>query len=315
MLAQAELLRKYHLKIRGHLGQHLLMDPNMIRKIVDALDLKPGELVFEIGPGLGAVTQEILSRGFSVLAVEKDKKFIEILNQELAFEHQDRFQLIQGDILKADLSKLLSSHLRKGEKAKVIGNLPYYISTPIFFHLIDHAAMFSRAVLMFQKEVALRLSAKPGSKDYSRLSVTSRLYGKTRFLFDVSPACFLPHPEVMSRVIAFTFQPFQDQASATDRAFLLHWIQLAFSQRRKTLFSLIFHQTKPRIDRNTLEGIFQDIRISLSVRGEELSLEEFISLSNALSKYQGRIEGENFTKAHILKRKSGLYDAKNYSAD
>lgn len=285
MLTQIELLKKYDLKIRGHLGQHLLMDPNMIRKIVDALDLQPGETVFEIGPGLGAVTQEILKRGFSLIAVEKDRKFVEILKQELAPEHENRFQLIEGDILKTNLSKGVGPYLKKGQKAKVISNLPYYISTPIFFHLVDYAAMFSKAVLMLQKEVAVRFTAQPGSKDYSRLSVTSQLYGQTRFLFDVSPSCFLPHPQVMSRVIDFTFQPLWGEMTPEGRAFLMDLIQLAFGQRRKTLFSLILHREKNKMTREKLAVIFREIELPIQVRGEALALKQFIALSQALSKH------------------------------
>ena len=279
MLSQIELLKKYGLRIRGHLGQHLLMDPNTIRKIVDALDLEPGERVFEIGPGLGAVTQEVLRRGFPLLAVETDKKFVEILTQELLPEYPDHFKLIQGDILKSDPTKMIREWAGSGTRVKVIGNLPYYISTPILFHLIEHARVFSSVVLMLQKEVAARLTAQAGDKDYGRLSVTSRLYGETGFLFDVSPKCFLPPPEVTSRVVHYTFR---SDIKPVHEKFLLKIIRVAFSQRRKTLLSLLAHHLKPRHERKDLERIFEKLGFSPKIRGETLSLEQFDLLAKAL---------------------------------
>ena len=279
MLTQIELLKKYALRIRGHLGQHLLMDPNTIRKIVDALDLQPGEHVFEIGPGLGAVTQEVLRRGFPLLAVETDKKFVEILTRELLPEHPGHFKLIHGDILKSDPTKIVREWVGPGVKVKVVGNLPYYISTPILFHLIEHAEVFSSAVLMLQKEVAARLTAQAGDEDYGRLSVTSRLYGETEFLFDVSPKCFLPPPEVTSRVVQYTFR--NDFKPGSEK-FLLEIVRVAFSQRRKTLLSLLTHDLKPKRDREDLERIFEKLGFSFKVRGETLSLERFMTLSQAL---------------------------------
>ncbi len=282
MLTQVELLKKYNLRIRGHLGQHLLMDPNTIRKIVDALDLQPGDRVFEIGPGLGAVTQEILKRGFPLLAVEIDKKFVEILIAELVPEYAARFKLIHGDILKTNLIKTVQDWAGPSAKVKAVGNLPYYISTPILFHLIEHSRVFSRAVLMLQKEVAARLTAQAGEDDYGRLSVTSRFYGETAFLFDVSPSCFLPRPEVMSRVISFTFRPFLSKANTENERGLSELVRVAFSQRRKTLLSLLANGFRPKRDRKDLERIFQKLGFSPKTRGETLSLEQFLLLLDAL---------------------------------
>jgi len=279
MLTQIELLKKYGLRIRGHLGQHLLMDPNTIRKIVNALNLQPGDRVFEIGPGLGAVTQEVLRRGFPLLAVETDPKFVEILTQELLPEHPDNFKLIQDDILKSDPVTIMKTWAGSGAKAKVIGNLPYYISTPILFHLIEHAEVFSIAVMMLQREVAARLTAQAGDDDYGRLSVTSRLYGETEFLFDVSPKCFLPPPEVTSRVVRYAFR---DPPQPAHEKFLLEIVRVAFSQRRKTLLSLLVHHLKAKHGREDLERIFEKVGFSSKVRGETLSLEQFIRLSAAL---------------------------------
>ena len=279
MLTQIELLKKYALRIRGHLGQHLLMDPNTIRKIVDALDLQAGDRVFEIGPGLGAVTQEVLRRGFSMLAVETDKRFVDILTRELLPEYPDRFKLVHEDILKSDPAKMIREWVGPSTKVKVIGNLPYYISTPILFHLIEHAEVFSSAVLMLQKEVAARLTAQAGDEDYGRLSVTSRLYGATEFLFDVSPKCFLPPPEVTSRVVRYAFRKSSETGS---EKLILEIVRVAFSQRRKTLLSLLAHHLRPKHGREDLDRVFEKLGFSSKVRGETLSLEQFVLLSKAL---------------------------------
>lgn len=279
MLTQIELLKKYNLRIRGHLGQHLLMDPNTTRKIVDALDLQMGDRVFEIGPGLGAVTQEVLRRGFSLLAIETDKKFVEILEEELVPEYAGSFTLVHGDVLKGDLTQLAKKWAGEQVKVKVVSNLPYYISTPILFHLIEHSEVFSSAVLMLQKEVASRLTARAGSDDYGRLSVTGQLYGETEFLFDVSPKCFLPPPEVTSRVVRYKFR---NDRGRSGEPFLLEIIKIAFSQRRKTLLSLLAHDLKLKRDRKNLEQIFTELGFSPKVRGETLSLEQFVLLSRRL---------------------------------
>ncbi len=288
MLTQIELLKKYALRIRGHLGQHLLMDPNTIRKIVDALELQVGDRVFEIGPGLGAVTQEVLRRGFPLLAVETDKKFVEILTQELLPEYPEQFKLIQGDILKSNPTEMIREWAGRGAKVKGIGNLPYYISTPILFHLIEHAKVFSSAVMMLQKEVAARLTAQAGDEDYGRLSVTSRLYGVTEFLFDVSPKCFLPPPEVTSRVVRYAFR---ENRNLDGEKFLLEIVRIAFSQRRKTLLSLLVHHLRPGPNREALERIFWELGFSPKARGETLSLENFVALAKALEAARGTPQG------------------------
>jgi len=207
---------------------------------------------------------------------------VEILIEELAPEHAGRFTLVHEDILKSNPTSMIREWAGQEKKAKVIGNLPYYISTPILFHLIGHAEVFSKAVLMLQKEVAARLTAQAGDEDYSRLSVTSRFYGETDFLFDVSPACFLPRPEVMSRVISYTFRPFPSRTPRRDDVRLLELVRIAFSQRRKTLLSLLAHDLKPKRSRENFERIFEKLNFSPNVRGETLSLEQFILLSTAL---------------------------------
>lgn len=289
MLTQVQLLKKYKIRIRGHLGQHLLMDPNTIRRIADGLQLGPKEPVFEIGPGLGAMTVELLSRGHPVLAVEKDPKFVEVLNAEVAPYFPGKLTVVHGDILEADLAKLLcdSNQPRRMTGStdevktgfKVIGNLPYYISTPILFHLIGHRVLFHSAVFTLQKEVAARMTAKAGDDDYGRLSVSAGVFGKTEALFDISPKCFLPAPEVTSRVVRYTFYK---GLQLKDETFLLEVIRVAFSQRRKTLLSLFQKGLKIKRGREEHLDLFRKLGFKESIRGEELSTAQFIALAEAL---------------------------------
>ncbi|HQB94110.1 MAG TPA: 16S rRNA (adenine(1518)-N(6)/adenine(1519)-N(6))-dimethyltransferase RsmA [Candidatus Omnitrophota bacterium] len=278
MLNQVRLLKKYAIRVRGHLGQHLLMDPNTVRKIVDGLELAAGEPVLEIGPGLGALTAEFLVRGHSVIAVEKDPKFVEILQTEIAPEFPGLLEIVRGDILKCDLTKVLRER-NVPLPVKAASNLPYYISTPILFHLIEHRACFHSAVLMMQKEVAARMTAKPRTEDYGRLSVSSSVFGKTQTLFDVSPKCFLPAPEVTSRVIRYVFE--RGHVSGEEKA-LLDVIRIAFSERRKTLLSLLSKQLRPEKGREELAMVFGRLGLSLNARGEELTTAQFRQLSDAL---------------------------------
>ncbi len=291
MLSQVEILKKYHIRVRGHLGQHLLMDPNMVRKIVDGLGLDKAEPVLEIGPGLGSLTVELLSRGHPVLAIEKDKRFVEILQNEIVPAFPGQLSIVNRDILECDLSEMIRGREPEAlhdfrEKMpltksgfKVVSNLPYYISTPILFHLIAHRACFHSAVLMLQKEVAARMTAKPGTPDYGRLSVSASIFGNTETLFDVSPKCFLPAPEVTSRVIRYTFVP--DEGLTEDES-LPEIIRIAFSERRKTLLALLLKYWRPKKNRMELESIFAQLGFALNARGEELATGQFRKLAEAL---------------------------------
>ncbi len=290
MLSQIELLRKYNLRVRGHLGQHLLIDPNTIRKIVDALELKTDDKVLEIGPGLGAVTREVLSRGANLLAIETDAKFVEILTNEILPEYPERFKIIESDILKINLSETMRKWNIKNkltarrEKIKVVSNLPYYISTPILFQLIESGENFSRAILMMQKEVAVRLAARAGSEDYGRLSVTSQYFGEIKTLFDVSQSCFLPKPEVMSRVISYEFKMKFPNDTKEDTEALMKLVKIAFSQRRKTLLSLLLSSKITLLDRPSLEKIFIELGFDIKLRGETLTLDEYRELLKYIQK-------------------------------
>ncbi len=296
---QIALLKKYGLEVRGFRGQHLLVDPNIQRKIVELVAPKPGEWIVEIGPGLGALTTEILADGASVLAIEKDKRFCEILEGEFGIDYKGKLLIENADVLKTDLKKLLKSSLRapkrrsnlstktasappRNDRIKVISNLPYYITSPVLFWLISNRASVEKAVLMMQAEVADRLLAQPGDKDYSRLTLGVRYYAEVHRAFEVSRNCFTPRPDVDSTVVTIDFHPPSAFPKGIDEAFLFHLIQVAFGARRKTLLNRLTQDSKVGRPRSQLLEIFHKLGIPEMARAEELLLKDFISLTEFL---------------------------------
>ena len=211
------------------MGQHLLIDPNMQRKIVDFLSPRPKEKILEIGPGLGALTGEILKRGASVIAIEKDERFIPILQEELA-AYKNKYQIISADVLETDFKKILGPRGRS--KFKVISNLPYYITAPLLLKLAAARELFSEAVLTMQKEVAQRLAAFPGTKHYGRLTLAVRYSAEVEPGFDIPKTCFTPAPEVDSSVLKLVFHKGPHLLKPAAEKFLFEIIKIAFSQRR-----------------------------------------------------------------------------------
>ena len=280
MPTQVDLLKSYGLEIRGVQGQHLLIDPNMQRKIVDRLGVEEGDRVLEIGPGLGALTGELLKRKARVVAVEKDERFVRVLKKEFREWIPGRLQIVHGDILEFDFKKAFPP--KKGDKIKVISNLPYYVTGPTLFHLFEFSREISVAVLTMQKEVAMRILASPGTKDYGRLSVSVRYFADAEYAFDIPRQCFTPQPEVDSSVLVLRFRKTPTGLKKKEEKFLFHLIQAAFCQRRKTLLHLLVRDPAIGSTRQALAATFKSLGFSETVRGEELLLKDFLSLGEAL---------------------------------
>ncbi len=290
MLTQTELLKKYEIRVRGHLGQHLLTDSNVARKIVKQLDPQPGDWILEIGPGLGALTWELLQFPIHLTAVEKDKRFLEILKKEMDLRQetheihpQARADWVESDILDFSFEKYFCSKQSISSKIKVVSNLPYYITAPILFHLIEHRKHIDFAVLMMQKEVARRLTASAGTKDYGRLTLAIEYAARVKALFDVSPMCFTPQPEVKSAVIRMGFQENLRIAKDSENA-LFDLIRVAFSQRRKALAGLLV-TGKIVPSRELAEQIIQKAGLVSGVRGEKLVLKDFLCLADIIKNH------------------------------
>ena len=274
---QIQLLKKYELSVRGFRGQHLLIDENIQRKFVSLVHPKLGETILEIGPGLGAITELLLKEGAKVIAVEQDKRFIEILMGELGHDFKD-LKLVQGDILKTDLRKYA---LQKG-KLKVVGNIPYFITSPILLHLIKYRTVIDSVYLTVQREIADRIFAQPGSKAYGRLSLLVRFYADVDRAFEISRNCFSPKPKIDSTVIELVFR--KTLPNSVDEALLFELIKYSFSARRKKVLNSITEAYQAsgkdqKISKEEIKALLKEAGLEENMRAEQLMLKDFIRLA------------------------------------
>jgi 16S rRNA (adenine1518-N6/adenine1519-N6)-dimethyltransferase len=253
------------LRPRKSLGQHFLRDQNITRKILSFLDPQSGDVILEIGPGEGVLTRELVGQVRTLVAVEIDPRSVDQLRREFG----PAVQILHQDVLKTDFRQISD---RTGAGLRILGNIPYNITTPILFKIMDERTAIRDAILMMQREVARRLLAIPGSKEYGIPSVFCRIFFSLEWLFDVPATAFYPRPSVTSSVIRL--QPLaQPRCALSDEAFFRKLVRLVFGQRRKML-------------RNTLGALAAEYRASLpaefalTTRPEELTPEELVGLSN-----------------------------------
>jgi 16S rRNA (adenine1518-N6/adenine1519-N6)-dimethyltransferase len=281
-----EILKKYNIRPSKSLGQNFLTDNNVVRSIIESADIGKGDLVIEIGPGLGAMTTELAASAGFVTAVELDRSLLPALKNNL--KDFDNVNILNRDILKVDIKKdILESEAVSTagfipEKIKIVANLPYYITTPIIMGLLEQKVNADLMVFMVQKEVAERMAAKPGGKDYGALSVAVQYYSSARKVFDVPPDCFIPRPEVDSSVIRLDIYS-QPPVDAKSSDMFFRTVKAAFGQRRKTLVNSLFNSGFFRADKEKLKEILSEMGIGENQRGETLSLQQFAELSNRLS--------------------------------
>ena len=266
------ILRAFDLHASRRLGQNFLISPAVVRAVVEAAEIKEGDHVLEIGPGIGTLTQGLLEAGAEVTAVELDKKLPAVLAETLhGYEH---FSLVQGDILKTDISALMGT-----EPFKVAANLPYYITTPILLALLEQKLPITQIVTMVQKEVAERMTASPGGKNYGALSVAVQYYTEPEIVLDVPPNCFLPAPEVDSAVIACAIRK-TPAVTVKDEKLFFRVVKAAFGQRRKTLSNAL----KPLgVSKDMIEKALGEAKVDPGRRGETLSLKEFASIADGFA--------------------------------
>lgn len=266
------VIRRFGLSLSKRLGQNFLISEQVVDQIVASACLSPVDTVLEIGPGIGTLTQGLAETGASVVAVELDARLVEVLATTL--EGYDNIRVVHGDILKTDISREI-----KAEKYKVVANLPYYITTPIIMTLLERRLPIEVLVTMVQKEVAQRMTASPGGKDYGALSVAVQYYTEPELLFDVPPTAFIPAPAVDSSVIRCTVRTKPPVDVADERRFF-RVVKGAFSQRRKTLSNAL---KTTGLSSEQIAAILAQAQINPVRRGETLSLEEFATIANAWS--------------------------------
>lgn len=253
------------------LGQNFLIDENISRKIVESLKLATDDVVVEIGPGQGALTKYIVKDVKKLYAVEIDKRAAEELRSNISSK---KLKIINQDILEFDLSALNTGT----KKLKLVGNIPYHLTSPILFKAIEYHKIIANVTMMIQKEVADRLAAKPNSKAYGILSVLTQFYGITKCLFKVSPNCFYPKPKVTSTVVRIDFHhqlPFEN----TDEKLFSIVVRTTFGKRRKTLKNCLKYLP---FDETIVKNIIQKINFPLDKRPEELSINEFVILTDKI---------------------------------
>ena len=272
------VLQKYGFNFSKKLGQNFLIDEHVLEKIMDASDIGPEDYVLEIGPGIGTLTQALSGRAARVFAVELDDKLIPILQDTLS--ECPNVTVIHQDILKVDIEALVQQECQ-GKPVKVVANLPYYITTPIIMTLLEKRLPLESITVMVQKEVALRMQAGPGTKDYGALSLAVQYYSEPYLAANVPPNCFMPRPDVASAVIRLKL--YQDPpVRVQDEQLMFKLIRASFNQRRKTLVNGIKNAADLSFTREETEAALESLGMDKNVRGEALTLAQFAALSDAL---------------------------------
>ena len=274
-----EIIQKYQFAFQKKFGQNFLIDQHVLEKIIRAAGVKEDDMVLEIGPGIGTMTQYLAESAGKVVAVEIDKNLIPILKETLA--GYDNVTVINEDILKLDI-KALAQEYNQGRPIKVVANLPYYITTPIIMGLFESGVPIDNITVMVQKEVADRMQAGPGTKDYGALSLAVQYYAEPYIAANVPPNCFIPRPNVGSAVIRLTRHD-KPPVETADPSLMFDLIRASFNQRRKTLQNGLNNAQNLSFTKEQIGAAIESMGLPATVRGEALTLEQFAGLANYFS--------------------------------
>lgn len=269
------ILKAHNFSARKKYGQNFLINRNILEGIVNAAEINETDNILEIGPGLGTLTQYLAKSAKQVIAVEIDKDLIPVLSETLL--DYSNITIINEDVLKIDLNKIFN-----GEKFKVVANLPYYITTPIIMKLLELNTAYESITVMVQKEVALRMQARPGNKDYGALSLYVQYYTEAKIAEYVAPECFIPRPSVGSAVINLKRHT-DSLVNVSDEKLMFKIIRAAFNQRRKTLTNSLKNSPDLHFDNSKIIEALVSIGKNERTRGEELTLLQFAELTNYLT--------------------------------
>ncbi len=275
-----QVLQKHEFQFKKKFGQNFLIDPHVLDKIVDAAQITKDDFVLEIGPGIGTLTQYLCENARQVLAVEIDDKLIPILKETL--QPYDNVEVLHGDILKQDIQQIADTY-NDGKPIKVVANLPYYITTPIIMELFESHVPLANVTVMVQKEVADRMKAEPGTKDYGALSLAVQYYAKPYIAAFVPPNCFMPRPNVGSAVIRLDCLA-RVPVEVHNEKLMFRLIRASFNQRRKTLQNGIANSTELSFTKEQAARAIEQAGFDVRIRGEKLGLEEFARLADELER-------------------------------
>jgi 16S rRNA (adenine1518-N6/adenine1519-N6)-dimethyltransferase len=273
-----EILNKYHFVFQKKYGQNFLIDTHVLDKIINAAEITKEDMVLEIGPGIGTLTQYLCESAREVIAVEIDKFLIPILEDTLS--SYNNVTVLNEDILKFDINKLVQEK-NNGKPVKIVANLPYYITTPIIMGLFETHVPIENITVMVQKEVADRMQSGPGSKDYGALSLAVQYYAKPYIAANVPPNCFMPRPNVGSAVIRLALHK-DNPVKVKDERLMFKIIRESFNQRRKTLVNGLNNGTEIKLSKETIAEAISELMVSPTIRGEALTLEQFGRLSDII---------------------------------
>ncbi|MDO8525468.1 MAG: 16S rRNA (adenine(1518)-N(6)/adenine(1519)-N(6))-dimethyltransferase RsmA [Candidatus Omnitrophota bacterium] len=272
-----ETFTRYDFAPLKRLGENYLIDANIKNKIIAAADISKDDTILEIGPGLGALTADLAGTGARVIAVEKDRKACEALRRILG-DNFPNLEITNGDILQFDLSRVA-----RGKNVKVVGNLPYYITTPIIEYILRNKGLISEAIIMVQKEVASRLLAGAGSRDYGSLSCFLQYHTRPEHIYAVKRTCFYPEPDVDSSIVKLII-PENPSVSVKNEDLFFKIVRGAFNQRRKTIINSLSREAVLNIAKADLTAILNTAGIDPAARPETLSLADFAKIANCLRK-------------------------------
>ena len=274
-----EVLQKYNFVFQKKFGQNFLIDTHVLDKIIGSAEITKDDVVLEIGPGIGTMTQYLACAAKKVIAVEIDKALIPILEDTLS--EYENVRVINHDVLKVDIAKLAEEE-KVGNPIKVVANLPYYISRPISMGLFEIHVPIKSITVMVQKEVADRMQVGPGTKDYGALSLAVQYYAKPYIVANVPPNCFMPRPKVGSAVIRLERYE-NPPVTVEDEKLMFRLIRASFNQRRKTLANGLKNSPELDYTKEEIEAAIEALGRGASIRGEALTLEEFAKLADLLS--------------------------------
>lgn len=276
-----EILKKYDFYFKKSYGQNFIIDNNVLKHIVSSASINKNDYILEIGPGIGSLTQLLAESAKKVISVEIDSKLIPILND--IFDGYTNIEFLNADILKININEIIEQK-NNGKAIKVVANLPYYITTPIIMKLLENNLNIETITIMIQEEVAERIIAKPGTKNYGALSLAIQYYCKPEIIFNVPANCFIPKPNVNSAVINLKIL---DTPSVNTKSsqLLFKVIKIAFSQRRKTLLNCL-NNSDINLSKDTLLKIIKVCGFDEKVRGEALTLEQLSLLSDEIYNYK-----------------------------
>ena len=273
-----EVLQKYNFVFQKKFGQNFLIDTHVLDKIIGSAEITKDDVVLEIGPGIGTMTQYLACAAKKVIAVEIDKALIPILEDTLS--EYENVRVINHDVLKVDIAKLAEEE-NGGKPIKVVANLPYYITTPIIMGLFESGVPIDNITVMVQKEVADRMKEGPGSKDYGALSLAVQYYAEPEIVANVPPNCFIPRPNVGSAVIRLTRHK-EMSVEVKDPALMFKIIRASFNQRRKTLQNGLGNAPELPYTKEQIAAAIAEMGLTPTIRGEALSLAQFAQLSDIL---------------------------------